>query len=84
MIYLEHRSYFGTVCDGLVDLVVDLEDRKMTGSVVDHRKFEKPESAVHMKMRQSRTGCPDHIVRSQHGLEYCRHYMPAAGAYAVR
>ena len=84
MTYLEDCSYLGTVCDGLVDLAVDLEDRNMSGSVVDHKKFEKPESAAHMKVRQSRNGCPDHIVRSQHGFEYCRQHMPAAGAYAVR
>ena len=86
--YLEDRSYLVTACDDLVDLDVDLEDRERTGSVVDHKKFEKPESAVHMEVRQSRTGCPDHIVRGQHGLEHYRHQnvqvVPAAVAYAVR
>ena len=51
MMYLEDRSYLVTACDGLVDLDVDLEDRERTGSVVDHKKSEKPESAVHMKVR---------------------------------
>ena len=73
MRYLEDRSYLVTVCDGLVDLDVDLEDRERTDSVVDHKKLAKPESAVQMKVRLSRTGCPDHIVRSQHGLEHYRH-----------
>ena len=59
-----------TACDGLVDLDVDLEGRERTDSVVDHKMFAKPETAVHMKVRLSHTGCPDHTVRSQHGLEH--------------
>ena len=70
MMYLEDRSYLVAACDGLVDLDVDLEDPERADSVVDHKKVAKPESAVHMKARLSRTGCPDHIVRSQHGLEH--------------
>ena len=73
MMYLEDRSYLVTACDGLVELDVDLEDRERTDSVVDHKKFAKPETAVHTMVRSSRTDCPDHMVSSQHGLEHYRH-----------
>ena len=41
--------------------------------------------AVHMAVRLSRTGCPDHTVKSQGGLEHCCRLgvLPAAVAYAV-
>ena len=41
--------------------------------------------AVHTAVRLSRTGCPDHTVKSQGGLEhYCRlGAVPAAVLYAV-
>ena len=88
MMYPEDRNCLVTACDGFVDLDVDLEDRERTDSVVDHKKLAKPESAVHMKVRLSRIGCPDHIVRSQHGFEHYHHQnvhgVPAPVAYAVR
>ena len=41
--------------------------------------------AVHMAVRLSRTGCPDHTAKSQGGLEHCCRLgvLPAAVAYAV-
>ena len=84
----EGRSYPVTACDGLVDLDVDSEDQERTDPAVDHKEFAKPESAVHMRVRLSRNGCPDdHIAKSQRGSEhYCRlnfQVVPASVVYAV-
>ena len=45
-----------------------LVDQKRTGFVVARKKSGRPEFAVHMAVRLSRTGCPVHYVKSYYSL----------------
>ena len=60
------------------------EGRSCPVAAYDGRKLAKHESAVHMAVRLNRTGCPDHTVKNQRGLEH--YYRPcvltASVAYA--
>ena len=71
MLCLVHRShpvaaYYGRDDRG-GDRGARLEDQERIGSVVV-RKSGRPEFAVHMAVRLSRTGCPVHFVKSYHSL----------------
>ena len=91
MMCLVGRSYPATACDGHGDRdddrVVRLEGQEMTDSAVDRKYFAKLESAVHMMVRRSRTGYPDHNVKSHRNLEHYRYSsvqaLPVAPAYAA-
>lgn len=85
------RSYPETACVGRGDRDdgrdVRLEDQERTDFVVVRKKSAKPESAVRRAVRLSRTGCPDHFVKSQRSLEHYRyssvHTVTELYAYAV-
>ena len=91
MMCLVGRSYPVVACDGRGDRDDDrdvrLEGREMTDSAVDRKYCVKLESAVHMVVRRSRTGYPDHIVKSHRNFEHYRYssvqMVPVPPAYAV-